>query len=89
MRLNGKKNFNKVIQSEKMTKLREDNDLCCCCFLIWTPGGCLSLPLGYIYVYGHYFQTFSLKPLAKFYVEPPGKRGHKFIKMVLVYDLET
>ena len=32
-----------------------------------TPGGCLSLPHGYIHVYDHHFQRyFSLKPLGQF-----------------------
>ena len=41
----------------------------------WTPGGCLLLPWGYIYVYDQYFQKFfseTAGPLkAKFYVALP------------------
>ena len=30
-----------------------------------SPGGCLSLPRGYIHVYGHNIQSSSLRPLGQ------------------------
>ena len=73
MCLNGEK-FYKVINWEKLAINDQfDRNLC-----FWQkkkfPGGCLPLPLDYIYIYDHYFKTSPLKALCFSSPEPLGTK---------------